>query len=115
MEYIEYLKNRRSIYKLSNEEVIPDYEVETIISQVLENTPSAFNSQTQRIVLLFGNKHIQLWEIVKEELKLIVPKNDFPTTEAKINGFSKARGTVLFFDAKKDTLALMGKISHIQT
>ncbi len=109
MEYIDYLKQRRSVYNLSNEEVIPDQEVEDIIAQVLDNTPSAFNSQTQRVVLLFGKKQIELWEIVKDELKKIVSKNDYPKTEAKINGFMKARGTVMFFDAKNETLALMEK------
>jgi len=109
MEYIEYLTKRRSIYALSNEEVIPDDEVTKLVGKVIQATPSAFNSQTQRAVILFGKRHAEFWNIIMDELRKIVPANNFSKTEVKINGFAKARGTILFFDALDETEKLMEK------
>ena len=41
------------------------------LSAVL-HTPSAFNSQSARIVVLFGEDHKKLWDITEETLKVIV-------------------------------------------
>lgn len=61
--------------------------------------PSAFNSQSTRIVLLLGDNHLKLWTIVKDQLRKIVPENAFPATEGKINGcFAAGYGTILFFE-----------------
>lgn len=63
------------------------------------NVPSAFNSQTTRIVLLLGANHKKVWEITKDELRKIVPVDAFKATEEKINGaFEAGYGTILFFE-----------------
>lgn len=95
----EALKHRRSYYAISNQTTIPDDEIEEIIDLAVLHTPSPFNSQSPRLVLLLKEHHIRLWEIVKETLKKIVPAAAFTTTEAKINkSFAAGYGTVLFFE-----------------
>ena len=54
------LKQRRTYYALSNKSLISDQEIEEIISHVLLYTPSPFNSQSTRIVLLLGENHKKL-------------------------------------------------------
>ena len=39
----------------------------------VRHVPSAFNSQSTRVVLLLGESHKKLWQIVKDALKKIVP------------------------------------------
>ncbi len=107
MKYIEYLNQRHSVYALSNEEVIPDDDITKLVGSVIEATPSAFNSQTQRVMILFGPRHLEFWKILMNELQNIVPPESFPRTEAKINGFAAARGTILFFDSLDETEKLM--------
>ena len=65
------------------------------------HTPSAFNSQSTRIVVLFGDDHNKLWDITEETLKVIVGDNEkFQSTKDKIAGFRAGAGTVLFFEDK---------------
>ena len=64
----------------------------------MKHTPSAFNSQSARIVLLLGNHHDKLWDITMEALRKIVPADKFSSTEEKINAFKSGYGTVLFFE-----------------
>ena len=93
------LKQRRTYYALSNKSLISDQEIEEIISHVLLYTPSPFNSQSTRIVLLLGENHKKLWQITKDALKKIVPAESFAATESKIDGaFASGYGSVLFFE-----------------
>ena len=94
----EALENRRSCYDLNKLSPSTDDKIEEIIDFALLNVPSAFNSQSTRIVLLLGDQHQQLWDIVLEVLSAMIPKEKFAATEEKINTFSKGYGTVLFFE-----------------
>lgn len=95
----EALKHRRSYYAIASKSLISDAEIEEIIDFAALHTPSAFNSQSARFVLLLGEHHKKLWEIVKETLKKVVAAPAFVTTEAKINkSFASGYGTVLFFN-----------------
>ncbi|MDR1730055.1 MAG: nitroreductase family protein [Prevotellaceae bacterium] len=95
----EALANRRSFYALTGSSPVPDKEIEDIIVFAANNVPSAFNSQTTRMVLLLGENHKALWNIVKETLKKIVPEQAYSKTEQKIdNSFASGYGTVLFFE-----------------
>ncbi len=93
------LASRRSFYTISNSSPISNNEIEDIISFAASNVPSAFNSQSTRMVLLLGEHHKALWNIVKETLKGIVPASVYPNTEQKIDkSFASGYGTVLFFE-----------------
>lgn len=95
----ETLAHRRSYYALSNKSTVSDGEIENIIKFAVKNIPSAFNSQSTRIVLLLGEQHLKLWNIVKDTLRKIVPAEAFKTTENKIDkSFAAGYGTVLFFE-----------------
>ena len=95
----EAIINRRSYYALSNESLGADYEVVHILHQTIKHVPSAFNSQTTRLVLLLGEEHAKLWEIVKQTLKAMLPDDVYIKTENKIDkSFASGHGTVLFFE-----------------
>ena len=74
-------------------------EIEEIIDFAVTHVPSAFNSQSTRVVLLLGDNHRKLWQIVKNTLWKIVTPEAFKNTEAKIDhSFASGYGTVLFFE-----------------
>lgn len=98
MEFYEVIKNRRSIYAIDSTKTLPEDRIIEIVEYALLHTPSAFNSQTGRAVVLFGENHDRLWQIVSEELKKIVPDEKFPATQEKLNGFAAGYGTILFFE-----------------
>jgi len=92
------VQNRRSIYGLNKEVSIPDDRILEIIKHGIKHSPSAFNSQSGRVVVLFGSHHDKLWDITKEALRKIVREDKFKATEEKIDSFRRAYGTVLFFE-----------------
>lgn len=89
---------RRSFYGISKEAVVSDDKIREIIEHAVKYTPSAFNSQSARVVLLLGQQHDKLWDIAMEALRKIVPADKFKPTEDKINSFKNGYGTVLFFE-----------------
>ncbi len=94
----EAMKKRRSIYGISKEAVTSDERIQEIVEQVVLHTPSAFNSQTARIIILFGDKHDQLWDYTTNILKEIVPADSFEPTQQKMDSFKAGYGTILFFE-----------------
>jgi len=89
---------RRTFYNISKESVISDEAIKEIIEGAVKNTPSAFNSQGTRVVLLLEKHHDKLWNIAKDALRKIVPAEQFSSTEDRINSFKNGYGTVLFFE-----------------
>lgn len=98
---IESLRKRRSHYALSNVSTLSEEQLNELLEQALIQTPSAFNSQTGRLVLLLNDKHLKVWDIVLETLKPLVSEGAFVKTIAKVDTFKKAHGTILFFEEDK--------------
>lgn len=97
--FLEALENRRSYYRLWDKSPVSDKEIVEMLNKVITHVPSAFNSQSTRMVLLLGEHHRRLWDIVKTELKKIVSPEAIKSTERKIdNGFRSGYGTVLFYE-----------------
>lgn len=102
---------RRSIYALGDELPVPPQAIVNIAERVLLHTPSSFNSQSSRLVVLFGDAHHKLWDITEAKLKEAVGNNDFSSTKQKLDGFRQAAGTILFFEDEKVVKALQGKFA----
>ncbi len=96
--FTDLVKKRRTIYHLGREMKLSAEEINEIIYSAIHDSPSAFNSQSARFVVLFNEHHEKLWEIAKSALKKIVPEAEFPATEERINSFKAGYGTVLFFE-----------------
>lgn len=95
----EALRHRRSYYDLAAESPIDDARIGEIVRFALKHIPSAFNSQSTRLVLLLHEHHEALWKIVKRSLRALVPEEGYKRTEEKINrSFAAGYGTVLFFE-----------------
>lgn len=97
-DFLSAVKNRRTYYGISKESTIPDSRVEEIVKDALTFTPSAFNSQSAKAVLLFGSHHEKLWEMTLNTLSKIVPPEAFEQTKQKIEAFKAGYGTVLYFN-----------------
>ena len=98
MSFLDHIKQRRTIYAVGKNVPLTPEQIESVIKEAVNHSPSAFNSQTSRIVTLFGESHLQLWNIVRETLRKIVPEAAFEGTNTKINSFAAGYGTVLFYE-----------------
>lgn len=97
-EFYTSLKERRTFYGINKEKVASDEKIEGIVEHALKYTPSAFNSQSARAVLLLGQEHDKFWDITMDSLRKIVPSDKFQPTEEKINSFKSGYGTVLYYE-----------------
>ena len=97
--YQEAVRNRRSIYKLGREIPVLQTEIIAAVERMTKEIPTPFNMQSARIVVTMLDHHENVWHITKSALKSILPPLKYAETEAKLNGFEAAYGTILFFES----------------
>jgi len=96
--FLDIARRRRTQYALGKDIPLSQEQVTSLIQEAVRQSPSSFNSQSSRALILHGDQSVKFWEIVKDELRRIVPAADFPATEKKIDGFAAGAGTVLFYE-----------------
>ena len=95
-------EQRRSIYALGNQLPVSNEEVVKLVEHAILHTPSSFNSQSTRVIILFGEEHQKLWQIAEDTLRAIVNDDEqFASTKQKMDSFKAGAGTVLFFEDRK--------------
>ena len=109
--FYQAIEKRRSIYAIGKGKPVSEDRVREIVQFAATHVPSAFNSQSARVVILFGKESGKFWEMVKDALRKIVPAEQFPKTEDKIDGFNAGWGTVLFFEDQAVVKQLMNDFS----
>ncbi|CAM3735049.1 nitroreductase family protein [Bordetella sputigena] len=107
--FLEALKRRRTQYALGRKLPLSHDAVTTLIQEAIKHTPSSFNSQSSRAVILFGAQSVKLWDIAKDALRKIVPADAFAATEKKLDSFAAGAGTVLFFEDQDVVKSLQEK------
>lgn len=97
--FIEAVANRHSYYLLGNSIKISNAEILSAIDALLLSVPSPFNIQSARLVVLLGDQHTALWDIVESTLKPLVDAEQFKATQHKLhNAFRAGYGTILFYE-----------------
>jgi predicted oxidoreductase (fatty acid repression mutant protein) len=100
--FLKTFTNRRTQYALKNTlpEGVTIAQVQEIVQQFVKNTPTSFNSQTIRAVVLTGALHQKVWDAVTGAIEGESGKKR--PTSAKEEAF----GTIVFFD-DKDAISTM--------
>lgn len=105
-EFKNVIKNRRSIYALGNNS---DYSIDEIVATIREtqkDVPSAFNSQTSRLVVLHGDANTKFWNLILEVQKEVLDQATWDFMSPIMEGAKGGIGTVLFFE-DRDAVATM--------
>lgn len=100
-DFYSAIKNRRTYYGISKESPVSDERIQDIINRAVTVAPSAFNSQSQRVMLLLGENHTKLWDITLETLSKVAPPEVFAKTEEKVGALRNGYGTILFFEEEE--------------
>lgn len=109
---LDLVKARRSHYVLNKDLSTCSAErVQEIVKQAVLHIPSSFNSQSNRVVVLFGAEHEKLWDMTTEVLKTVVPPENFEPTAQKMALFKGAAGTVLFFEDQEVVEGMQAKFA----
>ena len=98
-EFLNLIEQRRTIYALAkNVEQTPEYLTD-LIQRTIRESPSSFNSQSSRAVILFNAEHEKFWNFVNQELQTYATDEAAAAkTAAKMDSFAAGVGTVLFFE-----------------
>jgi len=112
--FLQAVRERRSIYSISGDSPVSDDKIVEIVKEAVKHTPSAFNSQSARVLVLLGEQHHKLWDIVKDILRTIVKEEQFAATEQKVNSFRSGHGSVVFFEDMSVIESLQGQFPSYQ-
>lgn len=108
--FVEQLKKRRSIYQLGKRVQHSQAYLTELIEEAVKSCPSAYNAQTARVVVLFGDSHHQFWDIVKDVQRQYVPPQIYEGVEVKLNQCRNALGTILFYEDQQVIQQLQKKV-----
>lgn len=92
--FFEAVAERKTVYALSNESPISDARIHEIVDAAIHESPSAFNSQTTRAVVVLGKKHEELWDAVAAVYKSFLPEDKFAHLKQRFDGHRAGYGTV---------------------
>ncbi|KAF2163330.1 hypothetical protein M409DRAFT_26367 [Zasmidium cellare ATCC 36951] len=112
VSFKDAIANRRSIYSLTKKSTISDGKLKEIVEQAVKDVPSAFNSQSARVVVLVKEEHDKFWDIVTAILKAHVPESKWEHTRQRMEGFSGAYGTILFYEDPEPIKTLQSKFPN---
>ncbi|KAI0539917.1 nitroreductase [Xylaria digitata] len=95
----EAIENRRSLHKLSEDVNLADARIDEILRHAVLHSPTPFNCQSGRTVLLVKDEHKKFWDLAREIAQATAPPFLFEKVyEPRINMFRAAYGTILFYD-----------------
>ena len=98
MEYFEALRHRRSYYGLEATSPLSQEQLHALLLEAAEHAPSSFDSRSSRMILLLGEAHKRLWDIVWEVLSPRLSEQQQKTTRQKLNTFAAGYGSILFYE-----------------
>jgi len=96
--FLDAVQARRTVYALSKSSPISNDRIVELVNFAVKHCPSSFNSQSTRALVVLGDHHDKVWQIAKDKIKAIVPAENWPASEQRLNGFQNAYGTVLMFE-----------------
>jgi len=100
------LSRRRSIYGLGDEISVSETCFIETVESCVKHSPSAFNVQSARVVILLNEYHKKFWELVWQAVKKVTSKEKQTASKSKIEAFAAAYATILFYEDKKATAEL---------
>ncbi|KAL4804450.1 Nitroreductase-like protein [Aspergillus unguis] len=101
---VELAKDRRTVYKLGNKSLVPDSKIEKLVNAAILNVPSAFNTQSTRLLVLLHHEHERLWDVAIDVFQNLVTTGAIPKetwekqTLPKLQGLQRGVGTILFYE-----------------
>ncbi|PWN33318.1 nitroreductase family protein [Meira miltonrushii] len=113
-EFIAQISSRRSIYALGRRSILNDKDLTDLIKKSVRESPTSFNSQTSRVVILLGDQHERYWnEIAVPALRKAVGDDDaaFEKGSQRMTQFRDAYGTALFYEDQDAIKEMQKKVA----
>lgn len=92
--FLDLIKTRRTCYTIKANSPVSDERIRHVASEVIKHTPSSFNCQSTRLVVLLRDEHIKFWKMAKECFRATLSKEEYQVYEQKLDGRQAGYGTV---------------------
>lgn len=92
--FLSQIETRRTCYSIERKSPISDARILNIARHVIKHTPSSFNCQSTRFVILLRDDHVKFWEIAKECFKATMSGDEYNGYEKKLIERQAGYGTV---------------------
>ncbi|OKL62348.1 hypothetical protein UA08_02592 [Talaromyces atroroseus] len=107
MSFTEATEKRRSIRALDSMTTVPDSTIVKLAEAAILTVPSAFDSQSTRLTVLFANDHRKLWALTADAMLAKIGEERWNGgTKDRIANFANAYGTILFWDDQSCAAAM---------
>ena len=104
-DFFTAVRNRRSVRVLGRETPVARERILELVEQAALFSPTAFNGQEQRLVVLLNERHARFWDALKKKMEAVVPPEGLAETHKKLDGFRGGTGTILVY---QDTSVVKG-------
>ncbi|KAI9705154.1 MAG: hypothetical protein M1820_005301 [Bogoriella megaspora] len=107
MSFTEATEKRRTIRAVDSKTTVPDSTIVKLAEAAILTVPSAFDSQTTRLTIVFGDDHKRLWSITANALLAKIGEERWNGgVKDRIANFANAYGTILFWDDQVSATAM---------
>ncbi|KAG4257655.1 hypothetical protein FPRO03_13782 [Fusarium proliferatum] len=97
-QYLAEIKSRRTHYSIEAKSPISDCRIIEIAQEVVKHTPSSFNCQSTRLVVLLKDEHVKFWALAKECFKATMKPGNYAEYEKKLLQRQAGYGTILLYE-----------------
>lgn len=106
-QFLKTLVSRRTHYALKNTlpEGVTIEQVQEIVQRIVKHTPTSFNSQTIRAVVVVGDLHKQIWNSVADAIEGESGK------KRPISARDEAFGSIIFIDDEETVTQFQEKFA----
>lgn len=101
-EFKDLIKKRRSVYEVGKDTDLSPEEIHEYIQEVVKEVPTAFNSQSTRVVIVTGAANEAVWDEIHRAQKEALDKDMYDFMAPRFENSKKALGTVLFFEDQEE-------------
>ena len=108
-QFTDLAKQRRTAYAIGKNTELSNKEIADRIREVAQQIPTAFNSQTTRLVVVFGEDNVKLWDHVLDVQKDVMEGDMWEMMSGVMQGAKAGVGTVLFFEDHNTIESTLGK------
>lgn len=108
-QFTDLVKKRRTAYAIGNNTELTNKEIADRIREIAKEIPSANNSQTTRLVIVFGDHNVKLWDHVLDVQKDVMQGAMWDMMSGVMEGAKGGIGTVLFFEDRETVASTLGE------
>lgn len=103
---VELAQQRRSVYDIGTNTDVTAQDVYGKLAELAPELPSAFNAQTTRIVVVSGEAHLKVWDIIDATQQAGISAELYAGLAPRFARAKKGLGTVLLFEDRASVEAM---------